>query len=460
MDLRKMRTIGAGRARGKGDGSADPESGGGPQANSAPGQPKPSKSERLANKVRINLDMTVREIFDGIEEDRTRPDGMAYFDRIFKAFIHGGKDVVRLEAGRKMVGTYCVFVPEELIYASGARPVRLCAGSYESVEIGEDHLPDVACPMVKSEMGFSTLPILDFYQRCDLVALPTSCDWKTKIGEILAEHHEVHMLGLPRIKELEASRDFWLEEVLRFKRSLERLTGRRIDRKRLQEAIRRVQRAQREVHRFHEIRKHSPAVIHGRDALEILNAYFYDEVDPWTAALASLNEELEQRVANGIHVAKPTAARLMLTGSPVVFPNWKIPTILEELGAVLVADEFCTSGRYLSDMVSLDEGTLPDMLEAIADRYMLPCSCPTFSNTTERRDRVLQLVEDYRVEGVIYHVFKGCHPFDIEMKTIEAALQNKGVPMLKVETDYAPQDIEQLRTRIEAFIETLKGRAG
>jgi benzoyl-CoA reductase/2-hydroxyglutaryl-CoA dehydratase subunit BcrC/BadD/HgdB len=89
---------------------------------------------------------------------------------------------------------------------------------------------------------------------------------------------------------------------------------------------------------------------------------------------------------------------------------------------------------------------------------MLPCSCPTFSSTTERRDRVLQLAEDYRVEGVIYHVLKGCHPFDIEMKTIESALQDRGIPMLKVETDYAPQDIEQLRTRIEAFTETLKGR--
>ncbi|MEJ2227164.1 MAG: double-cubane-cluster-containing anaerobic reductase [Alphaproteobacteria bacterium] len=421
-------------------------------------QIKPSKKERLANKVRVHLDMTVREIFDGLEEDRTRPEHMAYFDRIFKAFIHGGKDVVQTQKGQQMVGTYCVFVPEELIYACGARPVRLCAGAYESVEIGEDYLPDIACPAIKSEIGFSVLPILDFYQKCDLVALPASCDWKMKVGEMLEEHHDVHMLSLPRIKELETSRHFWLEEVKRFKQSLEKLTGVSINRKRLRDAIRRIQRAQIEVHRFQELRKHSPAVIHGRDALEVLNAYFYDEVEAWTEALATLNRELEARIANKQYVAKPNATRLMLTGSPMIFPNWKIPTIIEELGAVLVTDEFCTSGRYLSDMVSVDEGTLSDMLHAIADRYMLPCSCPTFTTTTERRDRVLQQAEDYQVEGVIYHVLKGCHPFDIEMKTIETALQDKGIPMLKIETDYAPQDIEQLRTRIEAFTETLKGR--
>ena len=418
----------------------------------------PGKKERLANKVRVHLDMTVREIFDGLDEDRTRPDNMAYFDRIFKAFIHGGKDVVKIEEGQQMVGTYCVFVPEELIYACGARPVRLCAGSYESIEIGEDYLPDIACPTIKSEIGFSVLPILDFYQKCSMVALPASCDWKLKIGEMLAEHHDVHMLALPRIKELETSRNFWLDEIKRFKQSLERLTGTRINRKRLRDAIRRVQRAQLEVHRFQNVRKAIPAVIHGRDALEVLNAYFYDEVEPWTEALSRLNDELESRVENRHYAAKPNAVRLMLTGSPIIFPNWKIPTIIEELGAVLVADEFCTSGRYLSDMVSVDEGTLSDMLHAIADRYMLPCSCPTFSTTTERRDRILQLVDDYQVEGVIYHVLKGCHPFDIEMKTIEALLQDKGIPMLKVETDYAPQDIEQLRTRIEAFTETLKRR--
>ena len=419
---------------------------------------KPNKTERLANKVRVHLDMTVREIFDAIDDDRTRPTAMAYFDRIFKAFIHGGKQVVQIPDNRHLIGTYCLFVPEELIYATGARPVRLCAGSYESIEAGEDHLPDVACPMVKSEMGFTTLPVLDFYQRCDMVTLPTSCDWKTKIGEMVAEYHDVHMMNLPHIKELESSRRFWLEEIKRFKQSLEKRTGTRINRKRLQQAIRRVQRAQEQVHRFNELRKTTPAVIHGRDALEVLNAYFYDEVDPWTEALSKLNDELQQRIENRTYVAKPTAARLMLTGSPMVFPNWKIPTIIEELGAVLVADEFCTSGRFLTDMVSVDEGTLSDMLHAIADRYMLPCSCPVFTTTTERRDQVLQLVEDYRVEGVLYHVLKGCHPFDIEMKAIETVLQSKGIPLLKIETDYAPQDIEQLRTRIEAFTETLRGR--
>ena len=424
----------------------------------AEGERPLTRKERLIHKVRLHLAMTVREIFEEMEKDPSRPKAMAYFDDIFRKFMNNGEGVIKARADQKVVGTYCVFVPEEIIYAAGGYPVRLCAGAHDSSEVGEDFLPDVACPMVKSEMGFASMPILDFYQRCDMVALPASCHWKLKMGEMLEPFDDVHMLDVPRVKESEKAREYWLEEVRRFQRRVEKLTGRRIRRKHLREAIRKVQRAQREVVRFQKLRKHSPAPILGRDALEVLNAYFYDEIEDWTEALRALNDELEERIRTGVHAAPPRAVRIMLTGSPMVFPNWKVPFIIEDLGGLLAVDEFCTSQRYLSDMVSVDEGTMGDMLMAIAERYVLPCACPTFSNTIERRDLVARLVDEYRIEGVIYHVLKGCHPFDIEVKIIEKLLQEKGVPMLKIETDYSPEDVEQLRTRIEAFMETIRGR--
>lgn len=416
------------------------------------------RRQRLGKKIQVNLAMTVREIFDGMEDEKHRPKNMAYFDRIFQTFTQGGEGAVPRKKGRKLIGTYCLFVPEEIIYAAGAQPVRLCSGAYDSVEVGEDYLPDVACPMVKSEVGFSAVPVLSFFQDCDLVVIPASCDWKTKMGSIIEEHVPVLMLDLPRIKEEESSRSFWFNQIERFKTEVEKVTGNRINRRRMREAIRMVQRAQVQFDRFHAIRKADHPVIQGRDALEVLNAYFYDHVESWTEAMSNLNDELEERVRNKESVCKPMAARLLLTGSPMVFPNWKIPTIIEELDGVLVADEFCTSNRYLHDKVAVDEGMMSDMLHAIADRYLLPCSCPIFSTTIDRRDRLLQLIDDHRVEGVIYHTLKGCHPYDLETKFIEKMLQEKGVPMLKVDTDYSPQDVEQLRTRIEAFMETLKGR--
>ena len=101
---------------------------------------KLTKRERLTKKISINLAMTVREILDPIMEETHRPENMAHFDRLFETFAHGGKDTVKLREGEKLIGTYCLFVPEELIYAAGGRPVRLCSGAYESVEIGETEI--------------------------------------------------------------------------------------------------------------------------------------------------------------------------------------------------------------------------------------------------------------------------------------------------------------------------------
>ncbi|MCU7935324.1 MAG: 2-hydroxyacyl-CoA dehydratase family protein [Candidatus Thiodiazotropha sp. (ex Dulcina madagascariensis)] len=419
-----------------------------------------TKRERLANKVKINLAMSVREVLDPIKEESSRPRRMAYFDRIFETFAHGGEATVIPRKGEKIIGTYCLFVPEELIYAAGARPVRLCSGAYESVEIGEDYLPEVACPMVKSELGFAALPVLSFFHQCELVVMPASCDWKVKMAEILKRFAPVHLMDMPRVKEEESSRIFWFEEVKRFKQQVEKTTGVRITRRRLKLAICMIQRAQAAFHRFHRLRKAEPPVISGRDALEVMNAYFYDHAEDWTEAVTRLNDELETRIRDQQQVAKRGAARIMLTGSPMVFPNWKVPSIIEELDGVLVADEFCTSNRYLNDMVAVDEGTVSDMVQAVAERYLLPSTCPIFSNTIDRQDRLLQLIDDYRVEGVIYHILKGCHPYDVETKIIEQLMERRGIPMLKIETDYSPQDVEQLRTRIEAFQETLKGRRG
>lgn len=416
------------------------------------------RRQRLAKKVQVSLAMTVREIFDGMEDEKTRPQNMAYFDRIFHTFAHGGNETVPREKGRKLIGTYCLFVPEEIIYAAGAQPVRLCSGAYDTVDVGEDYLPEGACPMIKSEVGLSTLPVLSFYQDCDLMVIPASCDWKTKMASIIEDHAPVMMMDMPRIKDEESSRAMWLSQVLRFKSEVEKVTGNRITRRSLRKAINTIQKAQIQFHRFHEIRKSAQPVIHGRDALEVLNAYFYDHVESWTIAMSRLNDELEERVRNRFSVAKPMAPRILLTGSPMVFPNWKVPTIIEEMGGVLVCDEFCTSKRYLHDKVAVDEDMMSDMVHAIADRYLLPSACPVFSTTIDRRDGLLQLIDDYRVDGVIYHILKGCHPYDVETKIVEKLLQDKGVPMLKIDTDYSPQDVEQLRTRIEAFMETLKGR--
>lgn len=403
----------------------------------------------------------------GLEESPDLPQGMRYFINIMRdVFVnnqegHFFNPFCRQGANnRKVIGTYCLMVPEELIYAAGAIPVRLCGGSYEASCVGDEFVPRDTCPVVKASLGYTSLNFMELYRKCDVVIIPTTCDAKRKMGEELSKFTEVWMLEVPHIKESEGSRKQWLEQLYALKKNIEKLTGKRfrsgkIRRKALDAAIKMIGLAQYEARRLYEIRKSSPPVILGSEAMLAINTYSYNAASEWTDEMAKLNDELEDRRAKDRSVYSEHAPRILLAGSPPIFPNWKIPSLVEEMGAVIAADESCMGSRYLYDPVGITEKSLADMMVGIAARYIMPCVCPSFAPNEDRLYRLLQMVEEFNIHGIVYHVLKGCVIYDFELIRVEKIMKEKKIPMLRVETDYSPEDIEQLRTRIEAFIEML-----
>ena len=415
--------------------------------------------KRKARFVR-GLVCSAETVLAELTESPDLPEGMGYFINIMKdVFVNQDKSLIatRFQGtdNRKLIGTYCIMVPEELIYAAGAIPVRLCGGSYEASSIGDELVPRDTCPVVKASVGFTSLGLISIYQICDAVIVPTTCDAKRKMGEELSKFTEVWMLEVPHIKNSEGARKQWLEHIKALKKDLEKLTGKRIRRKALQSSIRMIAGAQYEARRLYEIRKLAAPVIMGREAMLALNAYSYDTAFEWTKAMAGLNDELESRRDNGRVVSDSNAPRVLIAGCPPIFPNWKIPSLIEEMGAVIVADESCMGSRYLYDPVGITEKSMRNMMAGIAARYLMPCVCPSFAPNEDRLYRLLQMVDEFKISGIIYHVLKGCVIYDFELIRVEKIMKEKNIPVLRIETDYSPEDIEQLRTRIEAFVEML-----
>lgn len=401
------------------------------------------------------LGRATAKLLQELEADPRRPAALGRFlETMCTAFCSGeDADGKPLYPGQKVIGTYCVMAPEEFIYAAGAVPIRLCGGSHEAALAGDELVPRDICPVVRASTGFTALGLLPIYRRCDAVIVPTTCDGKRKLGEALSDFLPVWMLEVPHIKEAERSRMEWLEQIYAVKRNIEKLTRQKIKRRALREAIGRIARAQQQARRLHELRAADPPVVLGQHAMLALNAYAYDTVDLWAAAMAQLNAELEQRRSAGRAVAAPGAPRILLAGSPVAFPNWKLPRLIEDMGGVVVIDETCLADRFLYDPVGLSEGSMTEMIRGIAARLIMPCTCPSFSPNEDRMHRLKQLVDKFRVDGVIYHVLKGCMIYDFEVARVERMMKQAGIPLLRVETDYNPEDVEQLRTRIEAFLE-------
>ncbi len=365
---------------------------------------------------------------------------------------------VSMIAERKTVGTFCLMVPPELVEAAGAVPVRLCSGSYTAYSIGDGIAPRDACPLVKAVLGMEEMGISPLYEDCKLFIIPVTCDCKKKLAGMLGERRPTAILPVPSSKEQDSDTEQFLRELYRLIPVLEQYTGGRVTAGTLAESINRRGYAQYEMSRFFTFRRNVPYLLYGTQAMAIMNALSYMPALEWGECLHRVNEELAGRLAKRQFVARENRPRILITGSPVTFPNIKIPLLIEEMGGMLVADETCLGERSLYDPVVVTDRSLDGMMRAIANRYIRPCTCPSFVENRQRIFRIRQMIKDYQVQGVICHILRGCLVYDYEYQRLEEELEELHIPVIRVESDYNEEDVEQLRIRIEAFIELIKRR--
>ena len=357
---------------------------------------------------------------------------------------------------RRCIGTLCVMVPPELIYAAGAMPVRLCSGSFTAYTIGDDVIPRDACPLVKAVMGFGQMKALPVFDNCSLLIAPVTCDCKKKLAGVMDSVKNTFPLHIPPLKKEDGDTEVFLRELYRLIPVLEKATGKKVTARSLAQGINLVGEAQYEMSEFLQYRKSNPALLHGTQIMAIMNAFVYMPVEAWTKQMHRLNGEMRVRLEQNVFVSRPSQPRILVTGSPIAFPNLKIPLLLEEMGGILAADETCMGERGLYDPVSVIDPGFDGMMRGLASRYTKPCTCPVFVDNSQRIYRIKQMIKEHQIQGIIYHVLRGCLVYDYEYQMMEEEMGKLDVPVIRVESDYNEEDVEQLRIRIEAFLELIK----
>lgn len=354
------------------------------------------------------------------------------------------------------IGTYCIMVPEELIYAVGAVPIRLCSGNYIAYSIGDDYIPRDACPLIKAVVGAYYTKTFPIYENNLMTIIPSSCDCKKKMAGIVKDFKSTYIMNMPPNRIGDSNIEQYMKEFYNLIYVLEQATGNTITPESLQQAINTVGYAQYELSRFMKFRRHNPSLMYGTQVMAVMNSYAYMKADEWGLLMSSLNRELEDRLKNKQFVGKNKQPRILLTGSPVTFPNMKVPLLIEEMGGMLVADETCIGERAMYDPVVVVNPDFDGMVRALANRYIRPCTCPVFADNAQRIYKIKQMIKDHEVQGIIYYVLRGCLVYDYEYKLLEDELADLNIPIIRLESDYNEEDVEQLRIRIEAFIEMIK----
>ncbi len=387
---------------------------------------------------------------------KNRPEGMKYFDFVMSE-VHGLRIKELMDAkaqGRKVIGSYCVFVPEELILAVDGVSVGLCAGAEFNFESAEEVLPRNTCSLIKSAFGFKLGKICPYLEASDVVVGENTCDGKKKSYEILDPLvKDLYVMDLPQMKS-ESGRAMLKEEYRKFAAKLEKASGKKITAESLKKGIDIVNAKRKAVKRLTELRSADPAPISGLDALLVNQVFFYDDPVRFTESVNKLCDELEERVKKGTGVFPKGTTRLMISGCPMAVPNWKLPWIIETSNAVIVGEESCVGERGVRWMTDTKGKTVDDLIDMLTDRYF-QIDCAVFTPNPSRVDYVKEMKKKLNAKGIVHYSLQFCQPYIMESGPVEKELEKTGMPTLRLETDYSQEDAGQLKTRIEAFIERL-----
>lgn len=385
-----------------------------------------------------------------------RPENMAFYDFVVSD-IHGIRPAELIElqkAGGKVFGTFCVFVPDEIVVACGGAVTGLCGGSQFWVPDGEKVLPSAMCPLIKASLGAHFGKTCPYFSVADVYVGETTCDGKKKAYEILGADKQTYVMDMPQMKRPQDI-EKWTGEIAAFAAEVERITGRTLTPEALADAIKLINEKRRALARVYEARKAMNCIpISGKDALLMTQIAFFDDPARCVEMANKLADELEQRVADGVSVFPAGTKRILVTGTPLAIPNWKLHHIIETSGAAVVCEEMCTGTRYFENLVDESATTLEGQFQALSERYMKN-NCACFTPNPGRVADIVRLAKEYQVDGVIDANLKFCTLYDVEKSSVAEALEAEGIPVLGLETDYTDNDAGQLRTRIQAFVEML-----
>jgi benzoyl-CoA reductase/2-hydroxyglutaryl-CoA dehydratase subunit BcrC/BadD/HgdB len=360
------------------------------------------------------------------------------------------------EKGTRVVGIFCAYCPRELVLAAGAIPVSLCGTQEAPIAAAERDLPCNLCPLIKSSYGFALTEQCPFFLLSDLVIGETTCDGKKKMFELLHENvmKPVYVMQLPQVPDDAASLELWYEELQRLKKHLEATLEVEITDEALYEAIHNNNEEARALQGLFDMNKAKPALISGLDMLKVsYQIGFQADRREGVKLVDSLVADIKEKAAGGYSVGNMFTSRILLTGTPVGLGCEKVITLVEGCGGLVIAMENC--GGYKTVELRVDENNQTDPLRLLAEKYMkIPCSVMTPNH--RRLDLLKRMVKEFQIDGVIDLTWQACHTYNIESYFVAEIVKDElGLPFLHLETDYSQHDLENLRVRIEAFLEMI-----
>jgi len=347
------------------------------------------------------------------------------------------------KSGGEVVGCFCSYAPEEVIYAAGLLPVRML-GSHEPQDVTEPHLFGMFCPFCRDVLAqglkgrYNYMKGIMISQSC-LHLRQSFTSWRNHVPADYA-----YYLCMPSKVQTEHARPYLKGEIEKFKKSLEEWTGKTITDAELRESAELYNENRKLMHDVYDLRKGPNPALTGLEAMVMVASSFFVDKKDHNAELKRILPELKSR-----QLERKTGSRIMIVGSED--DDTEFVKMVESVGATIVSDDHCTGSRYFWNLTEFNG----DILQSIANRYIDRPPCPSKDWEERRRfPHVLQMTKDFKVDGVILIQQKFCDPHECDIPVLKQYLNDNGIPTLFLEFDVTVP-LGPMRIRVEAFLEIL-----
>ncbi len=350
--------------------------------------------------------------------------------------------------GRKIIAFECTYVPEEMIYASGALPVRLVgSGRLSNYNDANAYMYSNTCSFIRNCLQ---MVLNNQYSFLDGFIAGSTCDCSRRLADIW-EHYEltpfVYTVGVPR-KISPSAYELYETGLRQMMEKLAGFTGRPVSTEALNEAVRIYNRRRDLLRSLYAMTRLDHPPLAGSELMTVLNASVFLPPEMFNSIIEKLIQQL-----NAVSRTVTGDFRIMVGGSPLNSPEFIRE--IEKMGGLVVIDELCTGVRYWWEGV--EPG--PDPVKAIAHRYLHNFACPRMEPSEDRFQRILRLVRDFRVDAVITQIVPYCVPQAMEQPMVRQLLEDNNIPVLELDMEYGAGNTGQITTRIQAFFEMLRGRS-
>jgi benzoyl-CoA reductase subunit C len=364
----------------------------------------------------------------------------------YKQWYDGRHDYAKewkKKTGGKVLGYFCTYVPEEILYAADILPVRIL-GSHEPQTVTDSHILSMYCSFCRDCLAQG---LKGRYDYLDGIMIAQSClhirqaytSWNLHIPTEFS-----YYLPMPHSVQSRHALPFLRAEYERFIEKIEQWIGKKITDTDLRRGIATMDRSRSLMKSIYEKRKSLDVPMTGLEAMYMVVSNQVVEKNEHSVATEGVLSELVGR-----SIGKDKATRLMLLGAEE--DDSELIGMVESLSATIVQDDHCSGSRYFWDTVAQTDDPLSDIAKRYVDR--LPCPAKDWP-VRLREKRILQFVKEWSVTGAIIIQQKYCSPHELDIPSIQKALEDGGIKTLVLESD-TTSSVGQLKTRVEAFLEML-----